>query len=163
MKALVRFVVGSLSTSVVLGVIIALAVVLVGILATGVVAICKIIPWQIGVAALFILGIVINFLGEKDNGGKKILFLKEALIIKKTAESILGGKCKAVYVEWNDNVEVLGFTSKKIVQGTEKLPVYCPSTPMTATGFLYFVEENKIKDAGLSNLEAAMILASGGL
>jgi len=162
-KTLIRFVVGSLSTSVVLGIIIALAVVLVGILATGVVAICKIIPWQIGAAALFILGIVINFLGEKDNGGKKILFLKEALIIKRTAESVLRGKCKAVYIEWNDNIEALGYTSRKPVQGTEKLAVYCPSTPMTATGLLYLVKEDKIRDAGLTNLEAAMILASGGL
>ena len=109
------------------------------------------------------LGAYYNLLSGKENENKKIMFLKEALIIKKTAESILGGKCKAVYIEWNDNIEVLGYTSKKTVQGTENLAVYCPSTPMTATGFIYFVKEDKIKDAGLTNLEAGIILASGGL
>ena len=158
-----KLITGSLSTSAVLGFIIVLMVVFVGILATGAMAICKVIPWQIGIAMLFILGLVINILAGRENGGKKIMFLKEALIIKKTAESILGGKCKAVYIEWNDNIEVLGFTSRKTVQGTEKLAVYCPSTPMTATGFIYFVKEDKIKDAGLTNLEAGIILASGGL
>ena len=163
MKTLIKFAVGSLSTSAALGVIIALAVVLVGILATGVIAICKIIPWQIGIAILIVLGIVINSLSEKDSGGKKVFFLKEALIIKRTAESILKGECKAVYIEWNDNIEVLGFTSRKRASGTEKLAVYCPSTPMTATGLLYFVKENKIRESNLTNFEAAMILASGGL
>ena len=158
-----KLITGSLSTSAVLGFIIVLVVVFVGILATGATAICKVIPWQIGIAMLFILGLVINILAGRENGGKKILLLKEALIIKRTAESVLGGKCKAVYLEWNDNIEVLGYTSRKIVQGTEKLPVYCPSTPMTATGFLYFVKKNKIKESGLSNFEAAIILASGGI
>ena len=160
---LIKLAVGSLSTSIVLGFIIVLLVVFVGILSTGVTAIFNVIPWQIGIAMLFVLGLVINLLSGKENGGKKIMFLKEALIIKKTAESILGGKCKAVYIQWNDNIEVLGYTSKKTVQGTEKLPVYCPSTPMTATGFLYFVEENKIRESGMSNFEAAIILASGGV
>ncbi len=163
MKTLIKFVKGSLSTSVVLGFIIVLAVVFIGILATGMVAICKVIPWQIGLAVLLILGIVISFLSEKDDGGKKTLFLKEALIIKETAESILKGKCKAVYIQWNDNIEVLGYTSRKRAPGTEKVAVYCPSTPMTATGFLYFVEENKIRESGMTNFEAAIILASGGI
>ena len=163
MKTLKKLIVGSVSTSVVLGVIIVLVVVFIGILATGATTICKVIPWQIGIAMLFILGFVINLLSGRKNGGKKILFLKEALIIKETAESLLKGKCKAVYIEWNDNIEVLGYTSRKGAPGTEKLAVYCPSTPMTMTGLLYFVEESKIRESGLTNLEAAMILASGGI
>ncbi|MCK5591005.1 MAG: hypothetical protein KAI72_03525, partial [Candidatus Pacebacteria bacterium] len=163
LKELKKLAIGSLSTSAVLGFIIVLLVVFVGILGTGVTAIFSVIPWKIGIIVLLVLGLIINLLSGKENENKKIMFLKEALIIKKTAESILGGKCKAVYIEWNDNIEVLGYTSKKTVQGTENLAVYCPSTPMTATGFIYFVKEDKIKDAGLTNLEAGIILASGGL
>jgi len=152
-----------------------LLVLLIGILgiiffffSAGLMLIVKIIPLEVGIVMLVILGVAINVISNKASVSEdksKFSLFREIIIIKNLSENLLrNGRFEVVYVKLaDDNIRMIGFTTGKIDPATGKIFVFIPTTPVASTGATVLVDKKNIEHCGWTNREALLTVITGGL
>jgi len=138
-----------------------------GALAAGLMLIVKIIPLEVGIVILVILGIAINVVSKKasvSGDESKLSLFREIVIIKNLSENLLrDGRFKVVYVKLASNIRMIGFTAGKIDPATGKILVFIPTTPVASTGATVLVDKENVEHCGWTNREALLTVITGGL
>ena len=167
MKEVGKFIVSSLVIAGLLVLLVGILGIILGALAAGLMLIVKIVPLEMGIVILVILGVIINIISRKASISKdesKLSLFKEIVIIKNLSENLLrNGHFKVVYVRLTDNIKVIGFTTGKVDLATGKIFVFSPTTPVASTGITFLVNPENIEYSNLTNREALLTVVTGGL
>ena len=167
MKETGKFMISSLVIAGLLLLLAGILGIIFGALATGLMLIVKIIPLEIGIIILVILGVAINIISKKvsDSGNEnKFSFFREIVIMKNLSENLLkNGRFEVVYVKLADNIKVIGFTTGKVDSRTGKVFVFIPTTPVVSTGITILVDLENIEHSDWTSREALLTVITGGL